>query len=403
MPTSKNIRNTIIIAALGYFVDIYDLIIFSIIRVKSLASLGLSADDILKKGMLIINVQMVGMLIGGIIWGIMGDKKGRIQVLFGSIVLYSIANIANAYIHSVNAYVFWRFIAGIGLAGELGAGITLVAESMPKDKRGYGTSIVAGFGILGAVLAYALAQAFDWRSCFQIGGVLGISLLFLRMGLTESTLFEKTKHQANKRGQFSSLFTNKNTLKKYLQCIAIGIPIWFVVGILMTFADKFSKELNIQGEVLSAKAVMLCYIGLALGDFCSGFISQLLQSRKKTLYTFFIFLIVSLYLFFSSYQTSSTHFYFISFLLGFASGYWAIFITIGAEQFGTNIRATASTTIPNFVRGSLPLLSLIFSSLQSTQTFLNSAITTSILCLSVAAVSTFFLRESFQQDLDFVE
>lgn len=350
----KILNAAVIVAALGYFVDIYDLLLFSIVRVPSLQALGYSGEQLTNHGIFLLNIQMVGMLVGGIFWGILGDKKGRLSVLFGSICLYSIANIANGFVTTIEGYSLWRLVAGIGLAGELGAGITLVTEIMPKEKRGLATTIVASVGVSGAVAAYFVAQFFSWEVCYFIGGGLGLSLLALRIGVRESAMFAKTLHQKHaSRGDFLSLFKDAGRFLKYLKCIIIGVPLWFVVGILITLSPEFGKVLGVQGEVSAGAAVACCYGGLVVGDILSGFLSQILKSRKKVVYVFLTLAVISVSAYFSLTGLSVTAFYFICFFLGLSVGYWVIFMTIAAEQFGTNIRATVTTTVPNFVRGAV--------------------------------------------------
>ncbi|WP_245840502.1 MFS transporter [Ohtaekwangia koreensis] len=307
----------VIIAALGYFVDIYDLLLFSIVRVPSLKALGLSGDQLLKEGIFLINVQMTGLLVGGILWGILGDKRGRLSVLFGSILLYSLANLANGFVTNVPEYAILRFIAGIGLAGELGAGITLVAEILPKHIRGYGTALVASVGLLGAVLAYFVAAYTDWRIAYGIGGGLGLCLLLLRYSVAESGMFSSTKKKAVQRGNFFQLFTRANTFLSYTRCIFIGLPIWFVIGILITFSPEFASTLSLPGAVDAGKAVMFCYIGLSLGDLSSGSLSQFLKSRKKVVFLFMIITSVAITLYLTLSQQSVTIFYSTCFFLGF--------------------------------------------------------------------------------------
>ena len=181
-------------------VDMYDLFLFSINRVSSLKSLHISGEQLLADGIMLLNLQMAGMLIGGIFWGIMGDKKGRLSVLFGSILIYSIANIGNGFVTTVTQYAVLRFIAGFGLAGELGAGITLVTEILPKERRGYGTTLVATVGIMGALLAYFVSHLFDWRTAYFIGGGLGLILMILRVRVFESGMFMKLKEKNIKTG-----------------------------------------------------------------------------------------------------------------------------------------------------------------------------------------------------------
>jgi len=393
----------VIIASLGYFVDIYDLVLFSIVRVPSLTALGLQGTDILSKGLLLINIQMIGMLIGGIFWGILGDKKGRISILFGSIILYSVANIANGFVTSVEMYAVLRFLAGIGLAGELGAGITLVAEILPKETRGYGTMIVATIGIMGAILANIVAKQFDWTTAYFIGGGLGLALLLLRIGVFESGMFAATKEKDVSRGDFLSLFTNKERFLRYAQCVFIGSPTWFIVGILVTLAPEFASALGVQGKIDGGNAVAYCYAGLALGDFASGMMSQMLRSRKKTMLFFLLLNFVCVAIYMSVHGMDVQAFYLFISCLGFSSGYWAIFVTIAAEQFGTNLRATVATTVPNFARGSLVLISLLFVTLKPIYGITTSGLIVGAICTSIALIALYFMSETFGKDLDYIE
>jgi MFS family permease len=306
---AKLLNAAVIVASLGYFVDVYDLLLFSIVRVPSLQSLGFIGQQLTDNGIFLLNVQMIGLLVGGLFWGILGDKKGRLSVLFGSIFIYSIANIANGFVNSIESYAIWRFIAGFGLAGELGAGITLVAELMPKEKRGYATTIVASVGVSGAVAAYFIAQYFDWRTSYFIGGGLGVALLFLRVGVAESGMFAKMKVAEVAKGNFFSLFTSKNKFYKYLQCIVIGIPLWFVVGILITLSPEFGKVLGVKGDVSAGAAVAFCYAGIVLGDVASGILSQILKSRIKVVYTYLLLTTIALIIYFSATDVSLSTFY----------------------------------------------------------------------------------------------
>lgn len=404
--TNKNVtRAVILVAAMGYFVDIYDLLLFSIIRVPSLQSLHLTDQQVTGKGIWLLNIQMIGMLAGGILWGIAGDKKGRLSVLFGSILVYSIANIANGFVESVNAYGMWRFIAGVGLAGELGAGITLVAEMMPKEKRGYATTIVAAVGISGAVVAYFVAQEFNWRTSYFIGGGLGLLLLLLRIGVAESGLFDAAKKETSNRGNFLSLFGNRARVLKYLRCILIGVPLWFVVGVLITLSPEFGKVLHVKGPVNAGAAVAWCYGGLVVGDIISGLLSQLLKSRIKVVYGFLVLSVAGIIFYFSATGISVMGFYRICGLLGFSVGYWVIFMTIATEQFGTNIRATVTTTVPNFVRGAVVPLTLLFQGLTSLfgGSIIHAGIASGIVCLLLAFWSLFYMQETFSKDLNYVE
>ncbi|HET6545078.1 MAG TPA: MFS transporter [Chryseolinea sp.] len=393
----------VIVAALGYFVDIYDLLLFSIIRVESLRSLGVPVGNLLNEGVYLLSVQMGGLLIGGILWGVLGDKKGRISVLFGSILLYSLANIANGFVTSVEQYAVLRFIAGIGLAGELGVGITLVAEILPKEIRGYGTSLVAGVGMLGAVLAYFVTEFVEWRVAYFIGGGMGLTLLFMRVKVFESGIFTKIKEKPVSKGNFFQLFTSSKQFFKYLRCILIGVPVWFVAGILMTFAPEFGKALNLDVPIEAGKAVMWEYVGLTVGDIASGVLSQYFGSRKKVVLLFVLtasFLIV-VYLFVP--LQSSVIFYALCVCLGVTVGYWALFVTIAAEQFGTNLRATVATTVPNFVRGSIIIMSPLFVFFKDQFGILPGAGMVGLLAIGTALLGLWKMEETFGKDLNFVE
>jgi MFS family permease len=399
----------VIVGALGYFVDIYDLLLFSIIRVPSLRSLGLNADAIAKDGLRIINIQMLGLLVGGIIWGVLGDRKGRLKVLFASIILYSLGNIANGFVQNVTQYEVIRFITGLGLAGELGAGITLVSELMPKERRGIATSLVAGIGLTGAVFAFFVREQFvgpngeGWRTCYFIGGGLGFLLLLLRVGVLESGMFRSMERSDVKKGDFLMLFTNGRRLRKYLTAILIALPNWFVIGILITFSDKFATLLHIRGTVDPGKAVMVSYAAISIGDVLIGFVSQWLKSRKKSLYIFNIITVAAIIWFFSLNGQSSTTMYVVIALLGFGTGFWAMFVTMAAEQFGTNIRATVATTAPNMARGSLNLVSLLFVTLQGSFDYVKSAWITGIIVFAISFISLMLTEETFGKDLNYIE
>jgi MFS family permease len=384
-------------------VDIYDLILFGVVRVKSLTELGLDEAGIMYWGSIILNAQMFGMLLGGILWGIMGDKKGRMSVLFASIIMYSVANTLNAFVTSVEQYAFLRFIAGIGLAGELGAGVTLVAEILPKHLRGYGVMAIAAFGVLGVVAANIVASVFDWRNAYIFGGVLGFALLLLRFRVRESEMFMHNVSDDIKRGDFFSLFKRKDLFVKYIKAILIGVPLWYVVGILVMFSPEFAKTLSISGEVKAGMALMYCYIGLSVGDLASGILSQKLQSRKRA-YTIFLIISALTVLYYYSLQgASASEFYFAMFLLGFFCGYWALFITMAAEQFGTNIRATVATTVPNFVRGSVVPVTSSFMLLKDSLGVLGSGAVVGIVVFALGFIMLFYTRETFHEDLDYIE
>ncbi len=393
----------VLVAALGYFVDIYDLLLFNIVRVESLKDLGLSSELIKKDGEFIISIQMIGLLIGGIIWGIVGDKKGRLSVLFGSIILYSIANILNGFVQTTNQYALIRFVAGLGLAGELGAGITLVSEMTSKEKRGLSTSLVAGIGLLGAVFAYFLSQHFHWRTCYFIGGGLGFCLLILRISVFESGMYEKVKTMAVQRGNILMFFNNRTRFRKYMLAILIGMPTWYVIGILVAFSNNFGEAFGISDPVLPKKATMYAYVAIAVADVPIGFVSHWLKSRKKALYIFYFLTLLAIVAYFMQDGGSASRMYIICAALGFGTGFWAIFVTMAAEQFGTNLRATAATTIPNMVRGSLPLLLLVFNWLQHFTSYTNAGLITGIVVMVVSIIAAYFTEDTFGKDLNYVE
>ncbi|WP_298157013.1 MFS transporter [Flavobacterium sp.] len=396
----------VIVAALGYFVDIYDLLLFGIVRVPSLKSMHLDADAV---GTTIINYQMSGLLLGGILWGIVGDKKGRLSVLFGSILVYSLANIACGFLPQINVgdkasiYALLRFIAGLGLAGELGAGITLVSESLPKELRAIGTSIVAGFGLLGAVVAQLTVElAGNWTIAYFIGGGLGLLLLLLRVGVFESGLYKDIAKTSVAKGDFLSFFTNAKRLKKYLRCIAIGLPTWFCVGILAMMANQFAPEMGIR-NLQPGKAIMWAYIGISVGDFASGMISHLLRSRKKAILYMMLFTLIGVSLMLGGATRTESGYYFFCAWLGLGTGYWAMFVTVAAEQFGTNIRSTATTTVPNMVRGLVPVMLIGFNYFKPSMGVIFSAAAVGIIVFALGIYATVSIEETHNRDLDFTE
>lgn len=398
----------VIVAALGYFVDIYDLLLFTIVRVPSLKDLGLNPDTI---GISILNWQMIGLLLGGILWGVLGDKRGRLSVLFGSIILYSLANVACGFIPQITfmdkgtAYILLRFIAGVGLAGELGAGITLVSESLPKELRAIGTSLVAGFGLFGAVVANLTVElANHWSVAYWIGGGMGLCLLLLRVGVIESGVFKDLANKQHiKKGSIMMFFNSWDRFARYLKCIGIGLPTWFCIGILAVFANQIGAALGIKEEIKPGMAIMWAYIGISAGDFLSGFISHYLKSRKKAiLYMMYFTLVGVVLMLFFPYKTVEMY-YFYCVWLGLGTGYWAMFVTVGAEQFGTNIRSTAATTIPNMVRGTVVLMTLLFDYSKVDIGTIFAAVLVGVICFAIGIYSTISVPETHDRDMDFLE
>jgi len=401
--TQELLRIPVLVAALGYMVDMYDLFLFSIVRVPSLKSLNLSPDAIMKDGIMLLNLQMAGLLIGGIVWGILGDKKGRLSVLFGSILIYSLANIGNGLVNSVGAYAVLRFIAGFGLAGELGAGITLVTEILPNRIRGYGSTLVATLGVFGALLAYLVSYLFDWRTSYFIGGGLGLLLMMLRIRVFESGIFLKLKEKNIKRGDIRMLFNNKVRLVKYVTSILIGMPIWFVVGILITFSPEFGRAMGFDQPVDAGKAVLFAFAGQVAGNIISGSLSQYLQSRKKVILLFMVmsFAFVLMYLLIP--LRDVTWLYVLAACLGFCSGYWTLFITVAAELFGSNLRATVATTVPNFVRATVIPLTFLFLLLKDHVGVIYSALIVGGFSYLVAILALVYLEETFKKDINYTE
>lgn len=399
---TRNVIFLVLVASLGYFVDIYDLLIFLIVRKRSLSDIGVKPGDLLATGNNIINWQMGGLLIGGILWGVIGDKLGRIKVLFGSITLYSLANFANGFVHDPGTYALIRFVAGIGLAGELGAGITLVSETLSKEKRGYGTMIVAAIGLFGAVAAN-LVSKYDWHVAYFVGGGLGLLLLLLRIGTYESGMFKNVEETGVSRGNFLMLFTNWGRFKKYLCCILIGIPLWYVVGVLISLQPEFGIALHATEKLNAGDGIQYAYIAIAVGGLVSGLLSQVTRSRKSIMLLFLLLSAGTVILYLTSTGLSSHRFLWLCFFMGFGVGYWTLFVTIAAEQFGTNIRSTVATTVPNFVRGSLILINVGFGALVGRYGMINSGYIMMTILTILALLGLSQLKETFGKDLDYIE
>jgi putative MFS transporter len=401
--SKKTVFFIVLVAALGYFVDIYDLVIFSIVRVQSFKDINIPEAAMRTGGEYVLNMQMGGLLLGGIIWGIIGDKYGRVKVLFGSILLYSFANIANAFVHDIDTYAAIRFVAGLGLAGELGAGITLVSESMHKDKRGYGTMMVAGIGVLGAIVAFFVATHFDWRHAYIVGGAIGLLLLALRAGTFESGLYKSVANKNVGKGKISLLFKNRERLLRYIYCLLIGLPIWFVVGIFVTQAPEFGKALGAPETLSAGKGILFTYIGISLGDILAGLLAQIIRSRKITVFLFQILIMISSAWYLSSNGLTETRFHWLAFFMGLGVGYWATFVTISSEQFGTNLRATVTTTAPNFVRGALIPSTFLFEFFVHRFNIITAGYIMIFTLSLIAIFALTQLKESFNNDLNYYE
>lgn len=402
----KILNAAVIVAALGYFVDIYDLLLFGFVRQKSLLSLGFTPEQAFDVGLSLQNWQMFGMLVGGILWGILGDKKGRVSVLYFSIALYSLANILNGFASGYPDYALFRFIAGVGLAGELGAGITLVSEVLPKEKRGLGTMLVASIGLSGALLAWIIDKTFDWRYCYFIGGGLGVLLLLVRISVSESGIFREVKSQAHiSRGNFLALFTNWDRFTRFMRCIFIGTTTWFVIGVLVFFSPEFGKVKGLTG-ILAGNAIATAYLGLIVGDLVSGLLSQYLRSRVKVMMIFLALDALAIVGYLALPFPTPGLFYLSHFILGFSVGFWVIFVTIGAEQFGTNLRSTVATSVPNFARGMQVPINESFKYLKGaavTGSVITAGYIVGVVCLAIAFLAVWGLKETFHTDMDYVE
>lgn len=375
------------------------------VRRQSLLDIGIPTEELISKGLFLLNAQMIGMLLGGIFWGQLGDRKGRLSSLFLSIIMYSVANLLNAFVWNFEQYAVLRFIAGFGLAGELGVGITLVAELLPKEKRGLGTMFVATIGVLGAVLGGIFVEIFDWRICYAFGGVFGLLLLFMRVSVKESAIFNHVKNEETiSKGNFLDFFKNGNLFKRLIVCTLIGVPFWYVAGIMMPFAPELGRDLGVTDEILSSRSVGICYLGLAIGDFLSGWLSQVISSRRKALFVFHGACIALVVLFFFTVGGKGQYyFYFLCLIIGIAAGFWALFVTVAAESFGTNIRSTAATSIPNFVRGAVFPMSLLLMPLTQIMPYWQANLSVGLFSFAIALLGTFLLKETFGKSLEFVD
>ena len=403
MPSNRNIALAIIASALGFLVDLYDIIIVSVVRTKSLLAVGVPEAELMTKGVWLLNIQMIGMLIGGFLWGILGDKKGRLSVLFGSIILYSVATFANGFVTSYSMYLVLRFLAGIGLAGELGAGITLVSEQMPQKWRGIGPSIIGSFGMLGAIMGAYIGGKYSWESTYIIGGAIGFALLILRLGVLESGMYEQIKNSVVKRGDLRIIFRDKIKLKKYISIFLLGFPAWYINGVIMTFTPEIAKAMNMS-EIPAVSVVFTMYfLGFTFGDISCGFVSQLLKSRKKAITIYLVSFGVFLVLFFLFAKTSVTLYYSFFFGLGVAAGYTIVLLTLAAEQFGTNIRSTVTTSSLNLIRASLIPQATAFTLLTPILGITQSALIVGVFSLGISFWALGNLEETFHKNLDFVE
>ncbi|MEA3150473.1 MAG: hypothetical protein QOD56_1412 [Gammaproteobacteria bacterium] len=399
----SRLKLTILVATLGYFVDLFDLILFVLVRTSSLKDLNVPANEMLSTGALLLNVQMAGLLIGGIFWGVLGDRRGRLSVLLGSIVLYSFANLANAFVTSVPSYAAWRFIAGLGLAGELGAGVTIVSELLPQRIRGYGSTIISSVGLSGAIAAAMVAEWVTWRHAYLIGGIIGLCLLGLRIGVRESELFNKTKASSVARGSWWRLMRHPKLVARLALVALVGVPIWFVIGIIGTFTPEFGRALGMTDIPKVTSAILSLYAGLCVGDAVNGLLSQWWQSRRWAVLSALVTLGCLLALYPRIAGGTVTIYYATVFALGCGAGYWAMFVQIAAELFGTNYRATVATSVPNLVRGAVIPMTVGFQALLPVLGVVSAGLWVGYAVLAVAIAAILALPETFHRELDYEE
>lgn len=402
--SDKALINSLLVSTLGYFVDVYDLLLFSVVRSKSLRELDIPEEALLESGLSLLNWMLIGMMAGGVVWGILGDKKGRRSVLFGSILIYSLANFLNAYVTDVGTYKILRLVAGFGLAGELGAGITLVCELMKPDRRAYGTLLITAIGLLGAVFAAYIGQYYDWRFAHKLGGMMGFALLLLRIGSRESTIFEKSQDLNISHGNFLQLITRKDLLLRYLKLILLGLPIFFVIGILVTATPEFARAFGMNEIPETGFAIMISYTFISLGDILCTFLSQLLKSRKKALAIFLWISLAGILVFLLFPGQTPLAYYWHCAIMGIGIGYLSLLVTFVSERFGTNLRATATISAPNFIRGLLPVfVAPIFLYIKSQSDLITAGVVMGILCTIIPMILLLWIKEDYGKSMDWVE
>ena len=420
----------VLVASLGYFVDLYDLVVFSVVRVPSLGVKGLGlpeatpgpgggfldgvartfrillgheTGDVTTAGAAILDLQLTGMVIGGFVWGVLGDRRGRLTTLFGSIALYSTANLLNAFVQTVPQYAALRFLAGIGLAGELGAGVTLVSELMNRHHRGWGTMIVAFAGMLGPVAASLVGGRIEWRHAYIVGGVMGFALLALRIGLVESGMFRRSEREHGRRGDLRMLFGSAERVRRLACVVALGSPIWFVGGVVFVFGPELARAIGCEEPVRPANVVLSGYLGAAAGDLVSGAVSQWLRSRRVAIAGAIVALGLSLTALLMLGGRGPNWFYACTAAAGFATGYWAVFVTVAGESFGTNLRATVATAAPNLVRWSAVIWVNAWGAMKTPLGAGRAAACVAAVAVLVGLLGVWRLPEPFGRDLDWEE
>lgn len=397
------ILNAVVVtAALGTLVDILDLTLFQSVRVASLKDLGVSPDALFRTGIMLLNIQLAGLLIGGLLWGVIADRRGRRSVLFASILMYSLTTLACAWVSSVPMYAALRFIGGIGLAGEMGAGVTLIVEVMGRENRGYGTTICAAAGVSGAIGGGMLATHLPWRTAYIIGGLLGLGLFLLRATTSESSMFARSRAESRGRGGLA-IFRQWKTAKRFLLSLAIGLPIFFVLLIIAPFAPEIGAALAPGHAVTAAVGTGAVAVGLTLGDVFSGLLSQKLRSRKRPIAINLGLLSVLLLIFFFVPIPGDKPFSLLIVALGVAAGYFVLFLTNAAEQFGTNLRGTAAISAPNIMRAMVIPMTILMKGLSPSVGLRGALVIISGVSIAIALLALRALPETFGRDLDFDE
>lgn len=398
---SKQEILTVLVVALGYYVDAYDLLVMSAVRKPSLLSLGVPESETLNIGLSLLNYQLVGLMIGGVMWGVIADKYGRKKALFGSILIYSFANIANGYINSVNMYYWLRIIAGFGLAGELGVGISLITENVAKERRTISTAIVSFFGMLGASTGGWFGSIFEWQNCFLIGGFAGLLLLLLRLKVEESVMFNEIKDKNVSKGNIWMIIKNPKTLLTYFFCTLAGAASILFIGVFIQSTPELGKLFNLN--ITAGIALIWYYLGASVSEIIAGLLSKLLKERKAPIYIFYAISLLAITNFCVNVPNSPYFFYLNCLFLGFGLGWWSQLITLSAELFGINVRATAATSIPTFARAWNIPFSNIFKQNIPNLGIVNSAFGIGVIVVSLAIISITMVKETFENDANFIE
>jgi MFS transporter, putative metabolite:H+ symporter len=381
----------------GYFIDIFDLVLFSTLRISSFEELKIT--DPTYWTVVFFNLQMTGILVGGIFWGKMADIKGRSWSFMGTILVFSIANIINGLTSSLTVYGICRFIAGFGLAGEMGSGIALICEKVPDEKRSLYLGFVSSLGCIGAVLSGWLGDIVYWRYLFIGSGFAGILLTLLRKNLLEPDLFRKTATLNIPRGQWKTLFQSPPDLIRFILLIFLGIPMWYIIGILWSFSTEMTSTIGLN-IFTSGQAILWGYVGVWMGDMLMPFVSQFLKSRIFTIQICLIMMLLGVIYLFQFQPHSLLSFQLTHIFLGFTIGYWAVYATLCGESFGTNIRALTSTSLPSLIRfSSIPMM--IIYQYGRDENELNIALGMGLTVLCISMITTYFIKDTFQKDIDF--